>query len=31
MLFGRSEFIPEGAGISPDTPRKRALPDWSRS
>lgn len=25
MLFGRSEFIPEGAGISPDTPRKKGL------
>lgn len=23
MLFGRSEYIPEGAGISPDTPRKK--------
>lgn len=23
MLFGRSEFMPEGAGISPDTPRKK--------
>lgn len=25
MLFGRSEFIPEGAGVSPDTPRKKGL------
>ena len=25
MLFGRSEFMPEGAGISPDTPRKKGL------
>lgn len=25
MLFGRSEFIPEGAGASPDTPRKKGL------
>lgn len=25
MLFGRSEFIPEGVGISPDTPRKKGL------
>lgn len=25
MLFGRSESIPEGAGISPDTPRKKGL------
>ena len=25
MLFGRSEYIPEGAGISPDTPRKKGL------
>lgn len=25
MLFGQSEFMPEGAGISPDTPRKKGL------
>ena len=25
MLFGRSEYMPEGAGISPDTPRKKGL------
>lgn len=25
MLFGRSEYIPEGAGISPDTPRKKSV------
>lgn len=23
MLFGRSEFMPEGAGVSPDAPRKK--------
>lgn len=25
MLFGLSEFMPEGAGISPDTPRKKGV------
>ena len=25
MLFSRSEFMPEGAGISPDTPRKKGV------
>jgi len=25
MLFGQSEFMPEAAGISPDTPRKKGL------
>ena len=25
MLFGRSEFMPEGAGVSPDAPRKKGL------
>lgn len=25
MLFGRSEYMPEGAGISPDTPRKKGV------
>ena len=25
MLFGRPEFMPEGAGIRPDTPRKKGI------
>ena len=25
MLFGRSEYMPEGAGINPDTPRKKGF------
>ena len=25
MLFGRSEYMPEGAGVSPDTPRKKGI------
>ncbi len=25
MLFGRSEFMPDGAGISPDAPRKKGI------
>ena len=25
MLFGPSEFMPEGAGVSPDTPRKKGI------
>ncbi len=25
MLFGRSEFMPEGAGVRPDTPRKKGI------
>ena len=25
MLFGRSEFMPEGAGVGPDTPRKKGV------